>query len=69
MTMVAALIPKHAVALFPVPGALASRHCDRPIGAVCRQNPQAGRKVAKTEPVHLIVSRGPRRPHSIVSDD
>jgi beta-lactam-binding protein with PASTA domain len=34
-------------------------HCDRPVGAVCRQNPQAGRKVDITEPVHLIVSRGP----------
>jgi len=36
-------------------------HCDRPVGAVCRQNPQAGRKVDITEPVHLIVSRGPKR--------
>jgi beta-lactam-binding protein with PASTA domain len=36
-------------------------HCNRPVGAVCRQNPQAGRKVDPTEPVHLIVSRGPKR--------
>jgi beta-lactam-binding protein with PASTA domain len=36
-------------------------HCDRPVGAVCRQNPQAGRKVDITEPVHLIVSRGPKQ--------
>jgi beta-lactam-binding protein with PASTA domain len=36
-------------------------HCTRPVGAVCRQNPQAGRKVDITEPVHLIVSRGPKR--------
>jgi beta-lactam-binding protein with PASTA domain len=36
-------------------------HCPRPVGAVCRQNPQAGRKVDITEPVHLIVSRGPKR--------
>ena len=34
-------------------------HCPRAIGVVCRQNPQAGRKVDITEPVHLIVSRGP----------
>jgi beta-lactam-binding protein with PASTA domain len=26
-------------------------HCPRPIGVVCRQNPQAGRKVDITEPV------------------
>jgi beta-lactam-binding protein with PASTA domain len=36
-------------------------YCSRPVGAVCRQNPQAGRKVDITEPVHLIVSRGPKR--------
>jgi len=36
-------------------------YCQQPIGAVCRQNPQAGRKVDITEPVHLIVSRGPKR--------
>jgi serine/threonine-protein kinase len=42
-------------------GVVVPGHCDRPVGAVCRQNPQAGREVAKTEPVHLIVSRGPKR--------
>jgi beta-lactam-binding protein with PASTA domain len=42
-------------------GVVVPGHCNRPVGAVCRQNPQAGRKVAKTEPVHLIVSRGPTR--------
>lgn len=36
-------------------------HCNRPVGVVCRQNPQAGRKVDVTEPVRLIVSRGPKR--------
>jgi beta-lactam-binding protein with PASTA domain len=36
-------------------------HCYQPIGAVCRQNPQAGREVDVIEPVHLIVSRGPKR--------
>jgi len=35
-------------------------HCPRPIGAVCRQNPRGGRKVDIIEPVHLIVSRGPK---------
>ena len=35
-------------------------HCAKPVGAVCRQNPQAGRKVDVIEPVHLIVSRGPK---------
>ncbi len=35
-------------------------HCPQPIGAVCRQNPHAGRTVNITEPVHLIVSRGPK---------
>jgi len=42
-------------------GVVVPGHCDRPVGAVCRQNPQAGRKVDITEPVHLIVSRGPKR--------
>ena len=36
-------------------------YCNRPVGTVCRQNPQAGRKVDVIEPVHLIVSRGPKR--------
>jgi serine/threonine-protein kinase len=39
-------------------------YCNRPVGAVCRQNPQAGRTVDITEPVHLIVSRGPKRDSS-----
>lgn len=42
-------------------GTVVPGHCNRPVGAVCRQNPQAGRKVDITEPVHLIVSRGPKR--------
>ena len=36
-------------------------YCNQPVGAVCRQNPQAGRKVDPTEVIHLIVSRGPKR--------
>jgi len=36
-------------------------YCYQPVGAVCRQNPQAGRKVDPTEVIHLIVSRGPKR--------
>ena len=40
-------------------GVVVPGHCARPVGVVCRQNPQAGRKVDITEPVHLIVSRGP----------
>jgi beta-lactam-binding protein with PASTA domain len=42
-------------------GVVVPGHCARPVGVVCRQNPQAGRKVDITEPVHLIVSRGPKR--------
>jgi beta-lactam-binding protein with PASTA domain len=42
-------------------GVVVPGHCSRPVGVVCRQNPQAGRKVDITEPVHLIVSRGPKR--------
>ena len=41
-------------------GTIVPGHCPRPIGVVCRQNPQAGRKVDITEPVHMIVSRGPK---------
>ena len=42
-------------------GTVVPGHCDRPVGAVCRQNPQAGRTVEPTELVHLIISRGPKR--------
>jgi len=43
-------------------GVVVPGHCPRPVGVVCRQNPQAGRKVDITEPVRLIVSRGPKGP-------
>lgn len=41
-------------------GVVVPGHCPRPVGVVCRQNPQSGRKVDITEPVNLIVSRGPK---------
>ena len=37
-------------------GIVVPGHCPRPVGVVCRQNPQAGRTVDITEPIHLIVS-------------